>query len=107
VNPTFRIRIAGYSYKLKLFLGLTQDKQVLSDANSNKLEFVVFDSSDNMIDSTIKGFTGANHLQSGENNINLNATSEQLAYPVHIKVYEVLTNENGETAKRFLTTFKQ
>jgi hypothetical protein len=99
--------MTGYNYKLKLFLGLTQDKQVLSDANSNKLEFDVFDSTDNMIGSTIKGFTGANRLQSGENNINLNATSEQLAFPVHINVYEVFTNENGETAKRLLTTFKQ
>jgi hypothetical protein len=100
-------QMTGYDYKLKLFLALTQDKQVLSDANSSKLEFDVFDSTDNLIGSTIKGFTGANRLQSGENNINLNATSEQLAYPVHINVYEVFTNENGETAKRLLTTFKQ
>jgi hypothetical protein len=99
--------MTNYSYKLKLFLGLTQDKQVLADANSNKLEFDVFDSVDNMIGSTIRGFNGNNHLQSGENNINLIATSEQLAFPVHIKVYEVFTNENGETAKRLLTILKQ
>jgi hypothetical protein len=97
---------ATYSYKLKLFLNITQDKQALTDANTSKLQFDILDSFDNQIGGSTRGFIGVNRLQNGENNIVLNATSEQLAYPVHIKVYETFINENGETVKRFLASFK-
>jgi hypothetical protein len=97
----------GYSYKLKLSLDLKQDKAVLTDGNNSKLEFDAYDSLGGLLGSITKGFTGQNRLISGSNEIDLNALSNQLEFPMTIKVYEVITNENGETAKRYLASFKQ
>jgi hypothetical protein len=98
---------AGYSYKLKLSLDIKQDKAVLTDGNNSKLEFDAYDSLGRLLGSSTKGFTGQNRLLSGSNEIDLNALSNQLEFPLTIKAYEVITNENGETAKRYLASFKQ
>lgn len=98
--------MGAYSYKIKLFMRIEQDKQVITDANSSKLEIGLYDNLGKLLGSSTVGFTGQNRLLNGENIINTNATSDQLEVPLTIKIYEVFTNENGEVAKRFLTSFK-
>ena len=39
--------------------------------------------------------------------LDLNARSNQLDFPIQVKVFETFTNEYGESVKRLLTTFKQ
>jgi hypothetical protein len=99
--------LAGYSYKMKLSLDIKQDKAVLTDGNNSKLEFDVYDSLGGLLGSITKSFAGQNRLISGSNEFDLQTLSNQLEIPLTIKIYEVITNENGETAKRYLATFKQ
>lgn len=105
-SANFSAMTGVYSYGLKLFLKLDQDKQVITDTNSSKLQFDTFDSSGKLIGSEIRGLTGQNRLLNGDNLITTNAFSDQLAYPITMKIYEVMVNENGEMAKRFLTSIK-
>ncbi|MNI23111.1 Telomeric repeat-binding factor 2 [compost metagenome] len=95
-----------YSYKVKVYLDILQDKQVITDATGSKLEFAAYDNLGRVLGSSTQNLVGQNRLYNGANTISLNAESEQLEYPLTIKVYEVFTNANGELVKRFLTSFK-
>jgi len=96
-----------YNYRLKLFLSLTQEKQVLTDANGSKLQFDLYNRTGNLIGSATQSFYGQNRLLDGENTITIGSATSQLEVPLTVKVYEVFTTENNEPAKRLLTTFKQ
>jgi hypothetical protein len=109
-NWTFSSQISAigtYSYKLKLLLDITQDKQVVTDANTSELQFDIYDAKDSLLGSTTKGFTGTGKLQSGANTVSINPDSEQLDYPLTVRIYESFKNESGEISKRLLTTYKQ
>jgi hypothetical protein len=99
---------AGYSYKTKLFLDIKQDQQAIVDATSPKLQLEYVDSSGKTIGSSgLLGFAGTNKLMNGENDITVNAVTEQMEIPLTVRIYETFVNANGEQVKRLLTTFKQ
>ncbi|UJF35179.1 hypothetical protein [Paenibacillus hexagrammi] len=96
-----------YNYKLKLDLDIEQDKAVTVDANTSKLQFDLYDNDGNRVGSTTEALAGTNRLYNGTNTISLNVNSGQLDFPLTVKIYEVFTTAAGDTAKRFLTEFKQ
>ncbi|MGO4276159.1 hypothetical protein AB4Z22_41095, partial [Paenibacillus sp. TAF58] len=96
-----------YDYKLKLDLDIKPDKQVTVDKFNNKLSFELFDNVGNPVGKAVEALSGEGRLYNGSNTINLNARSNQLDFPIQVKVFETFTNEYGESVKRLLTTFKQ
>lgn len=96
-----------YDYKLKLDLNIKSDKNVTVDKFNSMLSFELFDNVGNPIGKSVEALSGEGRLYSGTNTIDLNARSNQLDFPIQVKVFETFTNENGETVKRLLTTFKQ
>ncbi|NOV03368.1 hypothetical protein [Paenibacillus planticolens] len=96
-----------YDYKLKLELDINPDQQVTVDKYNNKLSFELFDNVGNPIGKTTQDLAGEARLHSGTNTMDFNVRSGQLDYPIQVKIYETFTNENGETVKRLLTSFKQ
>ncbi len=96
-----------YDYKLKLDLDIKPDKQVTVDKFNSKLSFELFDNVGNPVGKSVEALSGEGRLYNGTNTINLNARSNQLDFPIQVKVFETFTNEYGESVKRLLTTFKQ
>ncbi|OAS14414.1 hypothetical protein A8708_12805 [Paenibacillus oryzisoli] len=96
-----------YDYKLKLDLNIKPDKNVTVDKFTSMLSFELFDNVGNPIGKSVQPLSGEGRLYSGTNTIDLNARSNQLDFPIQVKVFETFTNENGESVKRLLTTFKQ
>ncbi|SDM92104.1 hypothetical protein SAMN04487897_101488 [Paenibacillus sp. yr247] len=96
-----------YDYKLKLDLDINPDKQVTVDKFNSKLSFELFDNVGNPVGKSVQALSGEGRLYNGSNTINLNAKSNQLDFPIQVKVFETFTNEYGESVKRLLTTFKQ
>ncbi|NOU85075.1 hypothetical protein GC102_04680 [Paenibacillus sp. LMG 31460] len=96
-----------YDYKLKLDLDIKPDKQVTVDKFNSKLSFELFDNVGNPVGKSVEALSGEGRLYNGTNTINLNAKSNQLDFPIQVKVFETFTNEYGESVKRLLTTFKQ
>lgn len=97
----------SYDYKLKLDLSMKPDKQVTVDKFNSKLSFELFDNVGNPVGKSVQALSGEGRLYNGTNTIDLNARSNQLDFPIQVKVYETFTNEYGESVKRLLTTFKQ
>ncbi|NEW05319.1 hypothetical protein GK047_04690 [Paenibacillus sp. SYP-B3998] len=97
----------AYNYRLKLDLDITQDKQVTVDAFNNKLLFELFDTAGKLVGNSTIALSGEGRIYNGTSAISLNANSEQLDFPLTVKVFETFTGESGETVKRLLTTFKQ
>lgn len=96
----------SYSYKARFDLELKRAEQVQVDTSFSKLQFELYNSTNNLIGTTAVSFIGANRLVSGENNIMFEATSEQMERPLSIKLYEVFTTPAGE-AKRLIGVYKQ
>lgn len=96
-----------YDYKLKLDLNIKPDKQVTVDKFNSNLSFELFDNVGNPVGKTVAALSGEGRLYNGTNTIDLNARSNQLDFPIQVKVFETFTNEYGETVKRLLTSFKQ
>ena len=96
-----------YDYKLKLDLDIKPDKQVTVDKFNSMLLFELFDNVGNPVGKSVEALSGEGRLYNGTNTINLNARSNQLDFPIQVKVFETFTNEYGESVKRLLTTFKQ
>ncbi|KRF05971.1 hypothetical protein ASG89_19685 [Paenibacillus sp. Soil766] len=96
-----------YDYKLKLDLSIKPDKNVTVDKFNSKLSFELFDNVGNPVGKTVEALSGEGRLYNGTNTINLNARSNQLDFPIQVKVFEMFTNEYGESVKRLLTSFKQ
>lgn len=97
----------SYDYKLKLDLSMKPDKQVTVDKFNSKLSFELFDNVGNPVGKSVQALSGEGRLYNGTNTIDLNARSNQLDFPIQVKVFETFTNEYGESVKRLLTTFKQ
>ncbi|CAH1218155.1 hypothetical protein PAECIP111891_04703 [Paenibacillus allorhizoplanae] len=97
----------SYDYKLKLDLSMKPDKNVTVDKFNSKLSFELFDNVGNPVGKSVQALSGEGRLYNGTNTIDLNARSNQLDFPIQVKVYEMFMNENGESVKRLLTTFKQ
>ncbi|NOU67417.1 hypothetical protein GC096_25560 [Paenibacillus sp. LMG 31461] len=97
----------SYDYKLKLDLSVKPDKQVTVDKFNSKLSFELFDNVGNPVGKSVQALSGEGRLYNGTNTIDLNARSNQLDFPIQVKVFETFTNEYGESVKRLLTTFKQ
>jgi hypothetical protein len=95
-----------YSYKARFDLELKRAEQIQVDPSFSKLQFEIYNSTNNLIGTTPVSFIGANRLVSGENNVIFEATSEQLERPLSIKLYEVFTTPAGD-AKRLLGVYKQ
>ncbi|OPH47557.1 hypothetical protein BC351_10190 [Paenibacillus ferrarius] len=96
-----------YDYKLKLDLDIKPDKKVTVDKFNNSLSFELFDKVGNPVGKSVQALSGEGRLYNGTNTIDLNARSNQLDFPIQVKVFETFTNEYGEVVKRLLTTFKQ
>ncbi|UKS30233.1 hypothetical protein LOZ80_15345 [Paenibacillus sp. HWE-109] len=96
-----------YDYKLKLDLDIKPDKQVTVDKYNSSLSFELFDNVGNPVGKAVQALSGEGRLYNGTNTIDLNARSNQLDFPIQVKVYETFANEYGEIVKRLLTTFKQ
>ncbi|NQX61618.1 hypothetical protein [Paenibacillus qinlingensis] len=97
----------SYDYKLKLDLSIKPDKKVTVDKFNSKLSFELFDNVGNPVGKAVESLSGEGRLYNGTNTIDLNARSNQLDFPIQVKVFEIFTNEYGESVKRLLTTFKQ
>ncbi|MVO99330.1 hypothetical protein [Paenibacillus lutrae] len=97
----------GYNYRLKLMLDIKQEKDVLIDRTFSQLQFDMYDSGGTLISSISHPFFGQNKLQNGTNILNFSPNTEELGYPITIKVYEAFENDKGETVKRLLGSFKQ
>ncbi|KRE69844.1 hypothetical protein [Paenibacillus sp. Soil750] len=97
----------SYDYKLKLDLSMKPDKQVTVDKFNSRLSFELFDNVGNPVGKSVQALSGEGRLYNGTNTIDLNARSNQLDFPIQVKVFETFTNEYGESVKRLLTTFKQ
>ncbi|MDR6548984.1 hypothetical protein [Paenibacillus qinlingensis] len=97
----------SYDYKLKLDLSIKPDKMVTVDKFNSKLSFELFDNVGNPVGKAVESLSGEGRLYNGSNTIDLNARSNQLDFPIQVKVFEVFANEYGESVKRLLTTFKQ
>ncbi|TDF96801.1 hypothetical protein E1757_16125 [Paenibacillus piri] len=107
ITPMFNRRgDMTYSYKVRFDLELKRAEQVQLDPSFSKLQFEIYNSTNNLIGATPVSFTGANRLVSGENNIMLNATSEQLERPLTVKLYEVFQTPAGES-KRLIGVYTQ
>ncbi|MFC0215113.1 hypothetical protein ACFFK0_22205 [Paenibacillus chartarius] len=92
-----------YSYQIKLDAEIVQQPDSMLDASTSRLQFDLYDSAGRLVGSTANvGFTGAGHLVNGDNVISVNASTNQLAYPVTVRVYETFVDSNNETAKRLL-----
>ncbi|NQX65515.1 hypothetical protein HQN90_05165 [Paenibacillus alba] len=96
-----------YDYKLKLDLDIKPDKKVTVDKFNSSLSFELFDKVGNPVGKTVQALSGEGRLYNGTNTIDLNARSNQLDFPIQVKIFETFTNEYGEVVKRLLTTFKQ
>jgi hypothetical protein len=94
-----------YSYKMRFDIDIKRDPQVQVDAGFSKLQFEAYDGLDRLIGTAQAGFIGTNKLVSGENNIFINGTTEQLERPITVKLYEVFTTPAGES-KRLLGVYK-
>ncbi|TBL81372.1 hypothetical protein [Paenibacillus thalictri] len=98
---------SAYNYKLKLGLDIKKVEQVIVDDSFSKLEFEVVDATNRVLGSTTQVLQGANKLINGTQTITFDSIkSEQLEYPVTIKVYEDITTSTG-TARRLVATFSQ
>ncbi|NOU95338.1 hypothetical protein GC093_19225 [Paenibacillus sp. LMG 31456] len=95
-----------YSYKARFDLEMKRVEQIQVDASFSKLQLEIYNSTNNLIGTQQISFIGANRLISGENNIMLDATSDQLERPLTIKLYESFTTPAGNS-KRLLGVFTQ
>ncbi|MCR8634897.1 hypothetical protein [Paenibacillus radicis (ex Xue et al. 2023)] len=95
-----------YSYKARFDLELKRAEQIQVDASFSKLQLEIYNTTNNLIGTKQISFIGANRLITGENNIMLDATSEQLERPLTIKLYEWFSTPAGDS-KRLLGVFTQ
>ncbi|TBL78210.1 hypothetical protein [Paenibacillus thalictri] len=95
-----------YSYKLRLDMNMKRDPLVQIDSGFSKLQFDAFDTLGRLVGTTQASFLGTGKLTTGENNIYLNGTTEQMEMQLTIKMYEVFTTPAGDS-KRLLGEFKR
>ncbi|NOU98155.1 hypothetical protein GC093_33730 [Paenibacillus sp. LMG 31456] len=97
----------SYTYSLKGNFDIKKSEQVIVDDTFSTLEFEVVDATNRILGSTTHKLQGTGKLISGLQTITFtDVKSEQLEYPVSIRVYEVITTSTG-TAKRLLATLTQ
>jgi hypothetical protein len=90
-----------YSYRLRLYLDIKRDPAVQMDSNFSALLFEAYDSLNRPIASTEANLIGMKKLVSGENNIIMTGTTDQMEYKLTVKIYEVINTPNG-VSKRLL-----
>ncbi|GAA3409331.1 hypothetical protein ACFFNY_09455 [Paenibacillus hodogayensis] len=96
----------GYSYRMKLDIGLERVEDVVVDQNFSKMKIELTDSLGRAIGSETIPFTGTNKLISGQQDITFaNLHTDTYQYPLIVKVYETIDTPNGE-ASRLVKTLK-
>ncbi|TDG00814.1 hypothetical protein [Paenibacillus piri] len=96
-----------YTYKLKANIDIQKVEQVIVDDSFSTLELEVVDAANRVLGSTTQKLQGTGKLISGLQTINFpNIASEQLEYPVTVRIYENITTSTG-TARRLLATLTQ
>nr|WP_275983869.1 hypothetical protein [Paenibacillus hamazuiensis] len=106
VQPLFnRLGNMTYSYKLRFDLTINRDPQVQVDAGFSKLQFEAYDTLNRLVATKQASLIGTGKLVTGENNIMLEGTTEQMERPITVKLYEVFTTPAGES-KRLLGVYK-
>lgn len=97
----------SYSYKLRMNLSLTSEDDVVTDQGFSKLKIELQDSLGRVLGSQTVPFTGPNKLIDGTQTINIsNIRTEQVEYPLTVKLYETFETPDGE-AKRLVKTLQQ
>ncbi|MFE5320403.1 hypothetical protein ACFQ88_16965 [Paenibacillus sp. NPDC056579] len=106
-NPAANGQGQTYSYKLKLWLNVERLEDVVVDPNFSKFKVELSDNLGRVLGSQTVPFTGENKLISGEQTIQFsNVRTEQLDYPLTVKLYESIDTPNGE-ATRLVKTLTQ
>ncbi|MDF2964066.1 MAG: hypothetical protein K0S39_5801 [Paenibacillus sp.] len=96
-----------YTYKLKANLDIQKVEQVIVDDSFSTLEFELVDAANRVLGSTTQKLQGTGKLISGLQTINFtDIASEQLVYPVTVRIYENITTSAG-SARRLLSTLTQ
>jgi hypothetical protein len=101
------VPIISYSYKLRLDLDITRTDDVVVDANFSRLKIDIVDYFGKMLGTETIPFVGVNRLISGVQTIRFDQIrTEQLQYPLTIKIYEAIDTPGGE-ATRLIATLSQ
>jgi hypothetical protein len=97
----------AYTYKLKLGLDIQKVVDVIVDNTFATMEFELIDGRERVLGSTTQQLQGTGKLISGAQTITFtDIKSEQLDYPLTLRIYENITTSTG-IAKRLMATFKQ
>ncbi|MCU6791024.1 hypothetical protein OB236_02670 [Paenibacillus sp. WQ 127069] len=97
----------AYSYKLKLSLDIQKVAEVIVDNTIATMEFELVDGRDRILGSNNQTLQGKGKLINGAQTVTFtDIKSEQLDYPLTLRIYENITTSAG-VAKRLMATFKQ
>ncbi|MBP1156209.1 MULTISPECIES: hypothetical protein [unclassified Paenibacillus] len=107
IGAQFNSMTLSYSYKAKFFFDIQRQQQVQVDPSFSHLQFEFYNSADNLLGTSTASFIGLNRLVSGENNISIPQTYDQLGFPLKVRIYEVFNTETGAEGKRLLGEYKQ
>jgi hypothetical protein len=98
---------AGYMYKMKMDIDINTVDDIVSDTNASNMTIELHDTRGRLIASQTLPFAGMNKLVSGAQHITFdNLRTDQLEWPLTIKIYESVQTPNG-VAKRLVKTMKQ
>jgi hypothetical protein len=97
----------AYNYKLSINMDLSSKESVMVDANYNKMLMELETKDGRRIASTTLNLNGDGRLTSGQQLIYFKDTqSDQLEYPLALKIYETIDTPNGP-ARKLVGTLQQ